>query len=282
MQNDLHQKSEENHSNKRAARPFLRWAGSKQRLLSQILPIVPRFSGVYFEPFLGSGALFWALAPEKAKLSDASSELIGTWHAVRDNSEFLCEYLQPLKPSKELYYDIRNGRADTYPLRAAEFLYLNKTCWNGLYRVNAKGEFNVPYGAPQSDFIFDKDNLLHCSELLRRPGVEIMNVDFEVALGSARSGDLVFLDPPYVTKHNFNGFRDYNEKLFGWSDQERLAGIASRLAASGVHVIVSNADHTDVAALYQGFRMTTLSRPSTLASDPTRRGRVTEALFHSF
>lgn len=264
-----------------SARPFLRWAGSKQRLLGQLLPLLPTSFGRYYEPFLGSGALFFALNPQRATLSDASSELINTWASVRDHQAFLASYLRPLKPSRDIFYDIRSNRAAAFPERAAEFLYLNKTCWNGLYRVNSRGEFNVPYGSPQSDFIFDEGNLELCSKLLRRREVSIRNCDFEDAINRARAGDLVFLDPPYVTKHNFNGFRDWNEKLFSWADQERLAAAARRLAARGVFVIVSNADHQDVVDLYPTFRRTSLERPSTLASNATKRGRVTEALFLS-
>ncbi|WP_194943598.1 Dam family site-specific DNA-(adenine-N6)-methyltransferase [Brevundimonas sp. SPF441] len=264
------------------ARPFLRWAGSKQRLLGQILPFIPTTYGRYYEPFLGSGALFLALQPDRASLSDFSPEVVGVWKAVRDNADYLGAYLRPLKPDKGIFYDIRANRATDYPERAAEFLYLNKTCWNGLYRVNKRGEFNVPYGAPQSDFIFDEGNLRACSTLLKRRGVTITRCDFGKTLSRPRAGDLVFLDPPYVTKHNLNGFRDYNEKLFSWSDQERLALTAKRLADRGVHVIISNADHADVVALYEGFRLVQLERPSTLASNASKRGRVTEAMFVSF
>jgi DNA adenine methylase len=226
--------------------------------------------------------LFFALNPGRATLSDASSELIQTWQAVRDHPKDLCDYLTPLKPSKDLFYQIRSARSALYPTRAAEFIYLNKTCWNGLYRVNAKGEFNVPYGSPQTDFIFDPKVLDACTKVLRRSGITVRQTDFEIALRSARAGDFVFLDPPYVTKHNFNGFRDWNEKLFSWDDQVRLANVAQRLADRGVHVLVSNADHADVAALFSCFQKFELERASTLASDPRRRGRVTEALFVSF
>lgn len=263
-------------------RPFLRWAGSKQALLGQLIPHLPKRFGRYYEPFLGSGALFFAIKPERATLSDVSRELIGTWISVRDELEYIVDYLKPMKPSKEIFYDIRSSRASNFPERAAEFLYLNKTCWNGLYRVNAKGDFNVPYGSPQSDFIFDEDNIRACAKLIGKSTVSIRQCDFERALKSVKANDLVFLDPPYVTKHNYNGFRDWNERLFSWSDQERLAATAKKLADRGAYVIVSNADHADVVALYDGFKQSSLERASTLASNPLKRGRVTEALFLSW
>lgn len=260
-------------------RPFLRWAGSKQKLLKDILPLVPAKFGRYYEPFLGSGALFFALRPKRATVSDVSSEVIGTWKAVRDDCDYICSYLAPLKPSKDLFYEIRSDRASAYPARAAEFLYLNKTCWNGLYRVNSRGEFNVPYGAPKTDHIFDEDNVRRCSNFLNGSGITIRKCDFEASVSRAKFGDLVFFDPPYVTKHNFNGFRDYNENLFSWGDQVRLSKLAAKLVEKGVHVIVSNADHDSVRELYKEFGYYSLQRTSTLASDTTKRGRVSEAIF---
>jgi DNA adenine methylase len=130
--------------------------------------------------------------------------------------ESILFYLTPLKPSKEAFYRIRAQRSSDPLRRAAEFLYLNKTCWNGLYRVNSQGEFNVPYGAPKTDFIVDPSNLRACCNALGGAGIELLCADFEEALAETQAGDLVFLDPPYVTRHNDNGFVDYNETLFSW------------------------------------------------------------------
>jgi DNA adenine methylase len=193
----------------------------------------------------------------------------------------MIEILSPMRPDKELFYKIRENRSEIRHKNAAELIYLNRVCWNGLYRVNSKGKFNVPYGAPRSDFIFDKDNLRACSELLNKRGVTIRRADFLESVSRAREGDLVFFDPPYVTKHNFNGFRDWNEKLFSWSDQERLAKAAHRLAERGVKVLVANAEHDDVAALYSRFGKIVLKRNSTLASNALKRGPSTEALFYA-
>lgn len=277
--NNLTNTNQERPPSKPKARPFLRWAGSKHRLLKYILPLVPIQFDRYYEPFLGSGALFFALSPKKATLSDVSAEVIGAWQSIRDDCDYICRYLDPLEPSKELFYNIRSSRAPDYPRKAAEFLYLNKTCWNGLYRVNSKGEFNVPYGAPRSNHIFDEENLRDCSKLIQKSRVSIRECDFELSVSRAKKGDFVFFDPPYVTKHNFNGFRDYNENLFSWDDQVRLSKLALRLAEKGVHVLVSNADHESVRDLYRGFSYYSLERTSTLASDKTKRGRVSEAIF---
>ena len=265
----------------RPARPFLRWAGSKQKLLSVLLPLVPKQFGHYYEPFLGAGALFFGLSPTHATLSDTSRELIDTWKAVRDHPNYLCDYLAPLRPSKELFYRIRDNRSTNFPARAGEFLYLNKTCWNGLYRVNSKGDFNVPFGAPKTDFIFDRGNLLACAKILSKSGITIISADFHKIACKASRGDFVFLDPPYVTKHNHNGFRDWNENLFKWEDQVRLANLANRLADRGVHVLISNADHPSIRKLYKNFSFSCIERSSTLASNRHKRGRITEAIFHT-
>jgi DNA adenine methylase len=190
-------------------------------------------------------------------------------------------YLRPLKPAKERFYAIRSARAAGRYKRAAEFIYLNKTCWNGLYRVNSSGEFNVPYGLPKTDNIVDEANLVACASALDADGVDLRCCDFEDALADAGSGDLIFLDPPYVTSHNNNGFIDYNEQLFSWADQVRLARVARELSAKGAHVLVTNAYHGEVVDLYHGFELTPVNRASTLASTASKRGRVSEALFSS-
>lgn len=259
-------------------RPFLRWAGSKQALLPRLNQVLPKDFNVYYEPFLGSGALFFHLRPNKAVLSDASAELVDVWQEVKSNVDGIVKYLDPLKPDRDLFYQIRDNRSSDKNIKAGEFLYLNKTCWNGLYRVNSKGKFNVPYGSPRTDFIFDKRNLIACSKALNSSGVTILCGDFCSATKAALRGDFVYFDPPYVTKHNNNGFRDWNEKLFSWDDQIRLAIEAERLRLCGVAVVVSNAAHKDVVDLYPNFSRIEFSRSSTLSSSARFRGVVEEVI----
>jgi DNA adenine methylase len=239
---------------------------------------IPSSYKTYREPFVGGGSLFFLLRPKRAVLSDSCADLIATYQAVRDNYSAVLRYLAPLRPDRDLFYEIRSNRSEGRFKRAAEFIYLNKTCWNGLYRVNADGHFNVPYGAPKTDNIIDSDNLRQCATTLGRPGIHFDVADFEDALLSAVPGDLVFLDPPYVTRHNNNGFVDYNELIFSWNDQIRVAGVANRLAAQGVHVLVTNAFHGEVLDLYDGFHVKPLDRPSTIAASASKRGAVREAL----
>ena len=262
-------------------RPFLKWAGSKRWLLPHLVPLLPRTFRTYREPFLGSGALFFLLQPKRAVLGDMCGELVQTFEAVRDNPAAMLRYVHPLKPNEETFYTIRTKRSAGRFQRAAEFIYLNKTCWNGLYRVNSSGVFNVPYGKPSADGIVDDENLRACAQVLAQPGVQLRTSDFASLLVDTQEGDLVYLDPPYVTGHSNNGFIDYNEKLFAWEDQHRLAKAAADLDRRGAHVIVTNADHADVIKLYSGFEIVAVERWSTLAGDVARRRTVREVIIHN-
>lgn len=259
-------------------KPFLRWAGSKRKLLKYLEPFLPVRMGKYYEPFLGGGALFFHLQPRRAEVSDASESLIETYRAVQRAPFEILKRLRPLKPTKKNFDQIKKRKPVRRIERAAQFIFLNKACWNGLYRVNSSGEFNVPYGWPKSDFIVDDDNLVACSKQLRRRAVTIRCQDFEDISDRVAATDFVFLDPPYVTSHNLNGFADWNEQLFSWKDQKRLAAMARRLVARGANVLVTNADHEDIHRLYSGFGMCTFDRASTLAGDTTKRRRTSEAI----
>lgn len=264
-----------------ASRPFLRWAGSKRLLLPAIVDVLPAAFGTYREPFLGGGSLFFLLRPESAVISDSCVDLIQTYEAIRDHRDVIVDTLSDLKPDPDFFYRLRANRSTDPAARAAEFIYLNKTCWNGLYRVNSRGEFNVPFGRPKTATIFTVDNLTACSTALAGDGIAIHSDDFEAALEAATEGDLIFLDPPYVTMHNNNGFVDYNETLFCWKDQIRLATWAEKLAARGAAVIVTNANHPEITDLYPSFKRVVVSRASTLASDVRKRRKVEEVILVS-
>ena len=260
-------------------RPFLRWAGSKRAHLEHVVDLLPEQFNTYWEPFLGSGALFFLLLPQRAVLSDVCEPLISAFRGVRDGPSGVLRHLHGATVDRDSYYRVRSARPTDRFSRTAQFIYLNKTCWNGLYRVNSQGEFNVPHGRPKTANIVDPENLRACASALRGDEIELLAGDFETVLGDVRRGDFVYLDPPYVTRHNNNGFVDYNENLFSWHDQERLARLAKELVRKGAHVVISNADHDDVVALFADFHHVPFARSSTLASDTAKRGRVREALF---
>lgn len=259
-------------------KPFIRWAGSKRRLLSQIQPFVPATYRTYVEPFLGGGSLFLHLQPKTAVLSDACLPLIDTWRAVAKNPDRVHHEATKRPLEKDAYYDARRERGGGYLQRAGRFIYLNKGAFNGLYRVNLRGDFNVPWGAPKSSYVCDIDHLRRVSSLLNRPGVQLSCGDYLETLARAGKEDLVFLDPPYVTSHNNNGFIEYNEKLFSWSDQVKLAESSRAAVERGATVLVTNANHPDVLALYPTFEQHVLNRASTLAASSAKRGPTTEAL----
>lgn len=261
--------------------PFVKWAGGKRWLTAQIGKIKPKgWTGRYFEPFVGGGALFFALQPKRATLSDANEELITTYLAIRNNPDAVIRSLQSYPFGKRFFYRLRgqNPRAD-YTI-AARFLYLNRTCWNGLYRVTNQGRFNTPFGRYENPTICDEARIRAASKLLKR--ARLFAGDFETQAGKAKAGDFVYFDPPYITGHQNNGFHKYNSQLFSWADQERLAKLAIRLTEEGVHVLVSNADHDSVVRLYKGFRYYQISRRSLIGGQMKSRGVVTEALLSNY
>jgi DNA adenine methylase len=255
-------------------KPFLKWAGGKRLLLGEILPLAEIAStGRYFEPFLGSGALFFALEPENAYLSDANAELIEVFAAVKDDVEGVIGRLARMVPSEERYYEIRRSRPRSATGKAARFIYLNKTCFNGLYRVNKDGEFNVPYGRHSAQLaVCDREQLRAASAALA--AAELHSGDFAEACAVAQETDFVYFDPPYTTAHKNNGFVEYNAKVFSWRDQQRLAETVRELVHRGVNVMVSNADHPSITRLYgrvPGVRFIKIDRWNTMAGDARKR-----------
>lgn len=258
--------------------PFLKWAGGKRWLAESHLNIFPNSYKNYFEPFLGSGAVFFALQPQKAFLSDLNSELIDTYTAIKENWSKVLERLEQhhKKHSKNYYYSVRNSKPRTLHTRAARFIYLNRTCWNGLYRVNLRGEFNVPIGTKQHA-ILPTDDFALLSENLKN--ASLRKGDFEATIDLAHDGDLVFVDPPYTVKHNLNGFIKYNEKIFSWEDQIRLSECLKRASNRGCKIIATNAYHPAVKELYEDdFNISALDRHSVIAASSAYRGRYEELL----
>jgi DNA adenine methylase len=260
-------------------RPFLRWAGSKRRLLKHLIPFIPTKYGKFYEPFLGGGSMFFYLCPARAEISDVSTPLIEIYRAVRRRPEQIIKFLRPLRPTKSAFNEIKTLAPRNDVERAGSFIFLNRACWNGLFRVNSDGIFNVPYGRPKTDNLIDERNFRRCAVQLRRRSVTLRCQDFEEISSRVAEGDFVYFDPPYVTTHNMNGFVDWNERLFSWRDQIRLAALAKRLIAKGVNVLVTNANHRDIQELYRGLYYEKLVRISTLAGDKSRRVQTSEAIF---
>jgi DNA adenine methylase len=259
--------------------PFLRWAGSKRWFVPILRKHIPQEFGSYYEPFLGSGSAFFAVAEGHASyLSDTIPGLVNCYVQVRDQPEEVAAIAQSWDTDSATYYEVRAAHAETNLTRnAARFIYLNKLCFNGLYRENGRGQFNVPYGRPKSTNVVSVSNLLGVSTRLRNQ-VTIDELDFEERLKTSESGDFVYLDPPYVAGHRTNGFADYNAKIFSWDDQRRLAAVFQELDRRGVYVIQTNADHATVRELYDGAFSQPISRYSSMAARSTLRGASSELL----
>lgn len=261
--------------------PFLKWAGGKRWFVTRYLDIIPPNFDRYIEPFLGSGALFFALRPKNAILSDLNADLVDAFSAVKANWTTVFSVLQQYHRlhSSNLYYQVRSSRPRSATSRAARFIYLNRTCWNGLYRVNVRGQFNVPVGT-KKNVVLDTDDFFLTSNLLR--GASLIASDFEPVISRARRGDLIFADPPYVTAHSQNGFLKYNEKLFSWDDQIRLMKCLCKAKKRGAHIVATNADTPSIRKLYEGsFTIRTATRSSVIASSPANRGTSSELIITS-
>lgn len=259
------------------APPLIKWPGGKRALAPIIMQFIPESFGTYFEPFFGGGALFFALQPTSAILSDTNAELINTYIQVRDNPEQLVETLKTLKNTESDYYRVRAWTPRTPVRKAARMIYLTKLSFNGIHRVNLQGEFNVPYGHKTHLKTIEKEQLFTTSTALRY--AELLAGDFESITSKAGCGDVVYFDPPYTVAHSNNGFVKYNERIFSWQDQKRLAIHAKALAKKGCRVIVSNADHESIHALYKGFHCQVIERPSVIAASSAYRRQITECIF---
>ena len=264
------------------ARPFLKWAGGKGRLLEQLRPLLPGRFARYFEPFAGGAALFFDLRPEHAELTDINSELIDCYRAVRDKVEPVIGALKRHRYDEAHYYRVR--AIDPASLarheRAARTIYLNKTGYNGLYRVNRSGKFNVPMGRYTNPRVCDAENLRACSTALK--GVEVRVRDFETQVARARAGDFVYFDPPYVPVSDTADFTSYAPGGFGLDGQRRLAALFGTLARRGVHVVLSNSDTPLVRDLYRGFRIARVLAARNINSRGALRGKVGEVVVTSF
>lgn len=274
------------------AKPFLKWAGGKTALLPQLLEAAPEQIGTYYEPFLGGGALFFALQEEgrfqRAVLSDSNKELINAYTQVRDNVQGLIRALnvhqrkyRAADDRAEYYYKIRSKRLTCDLGGAANLIFMNKTGYNGLYRVNSKGQFNVPHGRYKNPTICDEDNLRGASKALQ--GVDLRVADFADAPSVAGRADFVYFDPPYVPVSETSHFTSYTAQEFGAAEQSRLATTAGELAGRGSRVVLSNSGHPDVAAMYRHecFELAHVEARRNINANAARRGVVREFLIRS-
>ena len=278
-------------SNAIVARPFLKWAGGKSQLLAQYNELFPKTYRNYYEPFLGGGAVFFNLRPKRSFLSDINLEIINVYRCIRDQVDEIITQVHHhyLHHDESYYYDVRSRIDETAEWfwvgnnveRAARILYLNKTCFNGLYRENSKGHFNVPIGRYKNPSIYDPDLLRACAKQLKTARIE--PVGFEDVLRRARSSnDFVYFDPPYQPLNQTSNFTSYTRYSFGEADQIRLRDTFERLRDRGVHVMLSNSDCEFIRDLYSGFSIHTIYASRHINSQGSKRGKITEVLITSY
>lgn len=246
---------------------FLKWAGGKRWFINQEGHRLPTEYNRYIEPFLGGGAVFFHLAPENALLSDINEELINTYIAVRDDVEKVYHHLaiHARAHNKEYYYQMRERKTRTLSTSAARMIYLNKACFNGIYRVNKQGKFNVPFGT-RKELFFERNDLVASSQILQN--AEIICRDFEETIDMADEGDFIFCDPPYAVIDEDNRFVGYNADVFSWTDQQRLANALIRAKNRNVKIIMTNVAHEKVIDLYgniEGFTIDIVERQCFIA-----------------
>ncbi|MBW7996449.1 MAG: Dam family site-specific DNA-(adenine-N6)-methyltransferase [Candidatus Glassbacteria bacterium] len=260
-------------------KPILRWAGGKTWLVPKIGELLPANFGDYYEPFLGGGAVYFNVEIcGNPFLSDTNGQLINAYKVIRDRFEDLCKQLGKYNNTKEEYYEVREKNYTDCVNRAAQFMYLNRTCFNGIYRVNKMGKFNVPYGFKEYKILFDFRKLKQISSKLRK--AKLATCDFEETNTTLKKGDLVFLDPPYTVAARNNGFLKYNEKIFSWEDQRRLAKYVDMLKRKDIFFILTNAKHESIFNLFGSIcEPISVSRHSVIGGLKAKRGLVEEYVF---
>ena len=272
-------------------KPFVKWAGGKRQIIDKLKRYVPDEFDTYYEPFIGGGALLFELSPRRAVINDSNEELVNVYSVLCDEEKFkkMCSVLNHYEKEhcEEFYYDIRNKdrnknaykRLSDYT-RAARTIYLNKACFNGLYRVNSKNEFNVPFGKKERVNTYDGGNLITVSNYLTMNDVEILSVDFEQSVKNAKKGDFIYFDPPYDSETST--FNSYTEDGFGKDEQIRLAKVFKELDSRGCYVMLSNHNTSLINDLYKNFNIHVIEAKRNINSNGKKRGKVKEVIITNF
>lgn len=272
-------------------KPFVKWAGGKRQIIDKLNAYVPEEYNTYFEPFIGGGALLFELSPKKAVINDYNAELVNVYNCIKDETKFnkMCNELNhyEAKHSEEFYYEIRNKDRDKVKFnrmadykRAARTIYLNKTCFNGLYRVNSKNEFNVPFNKKTKVNTYDGQNLGIIHSYLNFSDITILNTDFEESVKDAKKGDFIYFDPPYDS--DTDTFTSYTEDGFGKEEQVRLAKVFKELSDRGCYVMLSNHNTKLVNELYKEFNIHVIEAKRNINANGKKRGKVEEVIITNF
>ena len=267
--------------------PFVKWAGGKRQLLPELIKRVPKFT-TYCEPFVGGGALFFYLQPKKAIINDFNKDLINTYITIQNDVESLIQHLSTYKNDSESYYKIRE--LDRTPLfhrmsdteKASRLIYLNKTCYNGLFRVNSMGEFNSPFGSYKSPNIVNEPTLRAIHNYFQNADVTFLSGDFEAAVKGLKKGTFVYLDPPYDPVSASSNFTGYTNLGFGKQEQRRLKEVCDKLNAKGIKFLLSNSATDFILDLYKEYKIEKISAKRVINSNANNRGNVDEVLIRNY
>ena len=272
-------------------KPFVKWAGGKRQIIDKLLKYVPNEFNTYYEPFVGGGALLFELSPKKAVINDYNSELMNVYNVLCNEDKFkkMCSVLNRYEicHSEEFFYEIRNkdrnknnyNKLSDYT-KAARTIYLNKACFNGLYRVNSKNEFNVPFGKKTKVNTYDGSNLITVSNYLTINDVKILCCDFEESVSDAKKGDFIYFDPPYDSDTNI--FNSYTEGGFGKDEQRRLFEVYKKLSDRGCYVMLSNHNTTLINELYKDYNINVIEAKRNINSNGKKRGKVEEVIITNY
>lgn len=273
-----------------ALQPFTKWTGGKRQLLPVIRELMPKKYNRYFEPFVGGGALFFDLAPKHAVINDFNAELINCYQQIKDNPQELIEILKVHQEynSKEYYLDLRSADRDeridmmSEVQRAARILYMLRVDFNGLYRVNSKNQFNVPYGRYKNPKIVDENLVSAISTYLNNNQIEIKKGDFEKAVLDVQPGDFVYFDPPYIPLSETSAFTSYTHEGFSYDDQVRLRDTFKKLSDTGAYVMLSNSSSFLVEELYRDFNIHYVEATRTNGAKSSSRGKISEIIVTNY
>ncbi|WP_052158142.1 DNA adenine methylase [Lacinutrix jangbogonensis] len=260
------------------AKPLIRWAGGKRWLLKHLETMIDiNKYNTYHEPFIGGGSVFFKFSPKTSFISDSNEWLIETYISIKENPNEVIKYLKKFKKDKENYYKIRKINYSNQFKRSAQFIYLNQMSFNGIFRVNLSGKYNVPYGN-REHYNFDYENIISVSSALQN--TQISHSDFSKTIDNVKKGDLVFLDPPYTITHNLNGFVQYNQKIFSLEDQYKLAEMIQEIKRKEAFYILTNAAHKKVKEIFDDTdTLLEISRANVIGGKGAKRGKYSEYLF---
>lgn len=269
--------------------PVLKWVGGKRQLLESITPLVPKKFTTYCEPFFGGGAVLFALQPPKAIVNDLNGDLITVYEVIRDDVESLIESLKKHENTPEYFYAIRDldRNKEAYKVlpkvdKASRLIYLNKTCYNGLFRVNSAGEFNSPFGHYKNPNIVNEPTLRAVSKYFNANTITFYHEDFEKVLSQLKKGTFVYLDPPYDPVSDTASFTGYNKGGFDKSEQIRLKSCCDELTKRGIRFLLSNSATTFIKELYSGYRIETVQAKRAINSNAAKRGSIEEVLIRNY